>query len=537
MTTADEDPIDRAERLYAENLDTQKDIGVGKAILSPQERLLADGPTFPDTPTFSNAWVDRRRVRKAALMALPHTTDSHMPIPPIRAKNHVCPRCRGPVPNLVNKGVYSGAISRTDNATEVCSLCGNDEGDEDKFDRLVPQSSWPIPSRTKPVIDLPSSMISGPATTMLAPGEVADVFQVGTSAPPLTQKVDLRVGTRNWKDGGPHRKPWCPEKMPDLRHNLMDGWAKLWPYPFDAAASVALLDNASLWWIGDEMCDLLYSTLAAIPADTKVENLTIPSEFGLVYFVKEWRGIAAETGERTAVINAITWATGLVGPNEEPCLSVQSYRYIDLGLMDWQDSQMAKNLGLLDLAKAQTLGVTTKLKEIKGRMERVCEGGAWAPLGRSDWPLSEQLDSPSAKYTMGESPYGPRIGTDTFDLSAQEDRRVISALFTLVNTASLTRVEESKPSRQVVKQAKKRGERIPSTVKVVYLRRPSRPRKPGEASEGGHLSHRFPVRAHPRMQAYGPHHSLRRLIMVKGYVKGPQDKPFVAKETVNAWVR
>jgi hypothetical protein len=38
-----------------------------------------------------------------------------------------CPRCGGGIPNNETPGAYPGAISRWDNATEVCSGCGADE--------------------------------------------------------------------------------------------------------------------------------------------------------------------------------------------------------------------------------------------------------------------------------------------------------------------------------------------------------------------------------------------------------------------------
>ena len=40
------------------------------------------------------------------------------------AKDHICPLCGGDVPNTENKGLYPGALSRTDNVTEICSACG-----------------------------------------------------------------------------------------------------------------------------------------------------------------------------------------------------------------------------------------------------------------------------------------------------------------------------------------------------------------------------------------------------------------------------
>ena len=38
-----------------------------------------------------------------------------------------CPRCGGAIPNNEHPGAYPGALSRWDNATEVCSACGDAE--------------------------------------------------------------------------------------------------------------------------------------------------------------------------------------------------------------------------------------------------------------------------------------------------------------------------------------------------------------------------------------------------------------------------
>jgi hypothetical protein len=43
-----------------------------------------------------------------------------------------------------------GAISRTDNKTEICSNCGEDEALKDYYDGgCEPQSAWPVADRYK----------------------------------------------------------------------------------------------------------------------------------------------------------------------------------------------------------------------------------------------------------------------------------------------------------------------------------------------------------------------------------------------------
>lgn len=49
-----------------------------------------------------------------------------------------CPSCDGYIPNNENIGAYSGAISRKDNKTEICSACGTKEALADFFASTKP---------------------------------------------------------------------------------------------------------------------------------------------------------------------------------------------------------------------------------------------------------------------------------------------------------------------------------------------------------------------------------------------------------------
>lgn len=53
-----------------------------------------------------------------------------------------CPRCEGPIPNRLHEGQYPGALSRTDNETEICSQCGHDEAWEQMAGVLRPREHW-----------------------------------------------------------------------------------------------------------------------------------------------------------------------------------------------------------------------------------------------------------------------------------------------------------------------------------------------------------------------------------------------------------
>jgi len=57
---------------------------------------------------------------------------------------HTCPRCLGAVPREGQRGAYPGALSRTDNVTEVCSNCGTMEAISQIGGVLQSQADWPL---------------------------------------------------------------------------------------------------------------------------------------------------------------------------------------------------------------------------------------------------------------------------------------------------------------------------------------------------------------------------------------------------------
>ena len=61
-----------------------------------------------------------------------------------------CPRCRHLIPNDDEPGAYPGALSRVNNETEICSICGTDEA---LGTGPVKTSDWPV--------TLPDSVYAG----------------------------------------------------------------------------------------------------------------------------------------------------------------------------------------------------------------------------------------------------------------------------------------------------------------------------------------------------------------------------------------
>lgn len=362
------------------------------------------------------------------------------------------------------------------------------------------------------------------------------------------------------------RQPPCAAQgMPDLRLHLLSGWNRpTWRagarmgvtraramhtvhenHPMSLSRAVdyyigyelRTLRESELWWIGPDMCDLLYLTASKIPLDVRQEHFDLPSPNGLVVFAKPWTGgHDAVKGDEHVVVDAITWGHANIGATEgngqRIALSVSHYRLLRFEEgMTHTELQLASNVGAWEEARRRLLGVSD------GRAEYALSGEAWAPLGRSDWPAEHAIGDVDEYIDPALDKEDPaRVA---YIASLTEDRRLIAALAMLLNTKTIATLEEGHLPRQARRRSQRAG--VPADVKVVVLRRPDRPHDDQEPEDSDkppvEWSHRWIVNAHPRLQPYGPGRTLRRLIMVPPHVKGPEDKPLVVKETVKAWVK
>ncbi len=118
-----------------------------------------------------------------------------------------------------------------------------------------------------------------------------------------------------------------------------------------------------------------------------------------------------------------------------------------------------------------------------------------------------------------------------------EDRRVLAALWTLVMQRGIAETTMAYSDRAAVRRTLRAGlAKSDSEIRIVKLRKLDRTYS-GEGPPGGHYSHRWVVSGHWRRQPCGPGRKDRRLTFIPPHVKGPEDKPLVVKEQVNAWVR
>lgn len=342
-------------------------------------------------------------------------------------------------------------------------------------------------------------------------------------------------------------RPYTAEQLTVVRDELVEGW-QFWPEGRETApgcmtereSGIATVLAADLYWVGEKMCQMLYSAAPGIEFDTTIPNdLVVPSHSGLVFLERPWRGgIDSATGDPTMIVDLFTWTHTAVGLDKLPCLSISCYRYIDFRHLTESDVALMGAIGLDDYL-GDYLPYETQVVEGHGTA-RILAAGHWAPLGRTDWPIDHELGDVDSYMQEGERVTGLTVAEDYYvgwAASTIQDRQILAAFFALLQSDRLAEVTEHRPSRQVVRAAQRRKQPVPSPVKIVVLRRPKHAKTGREGTTGRKVSYQFPVRSHPRKQACGKGRKDRKLIIVPAHTRGPDDGLFIPKETVFKLIR
>ena len=453
-----------------------------------------------------------------------------MLLPLISAPNHICPRCGDPVPNALEVGEYEGARSRTDNQTEICSTCGGEEAYEDAAGRLRPQSKWPMSEEarrtrhTRPSFNQSWEVIRSGGTAALVPL-------------PLAKEVpDLRMHLLNkWGPTGLFTRDVLTRWR--TRHSdlgIKDEVLLAADIRADVEAERFTLEHAGLWWVREDMLNLVIGAMPNVPTDYKASELVFPRQEprGLVVFQVPWVGTDSENEGSSAYVHALTWSRRMLRGIE--VVDLTGYSYLDF----------ASGLGPTDLQRALETGAI-----FEGQMEHVfatsgevattLRGGTWTYLGRSTWPLDHAIEDFFALEASD-----PLFLSDLRKQSMVEDRRFFAAFCTLVNH-KLSDIDPIHLPHYRHKQiARETGQTVDevkasTNVRLVRLRDVRYPsQEKGEHNPHWRgYSHRFPVSGHFKWVRCGPKRANRRRVFVPAYIKGPQDKPLIVKQKVNVWVR
>lgn len=168
--------------------------------------------------------------------------------------------------------------------------------------------------------------------------------------------------------------------------------------------------------------------------------------------------------------------------------------------------------------------------------------GELSPVVGVWWHLLSVEDAKGTAIPIVTDP-SSALGIDTA-LGTEEPEIEEALLKALISTWALAlepkvvspRIETSTLRRAWVPKI---DQQLPSEITVAALRKlrvneEVRDETPGSPAN---YSHRFLVRGHWRKQPCGPERKMRKITWVVPYVKGPENKPFIAKDQINVWRR
>jgi hypothetical protein len=291
-----------------------------------------------------------------------------------------------------------------------------------------------------------------------------------------------------------------------------------------------LLRQASLWWVSEDMAAVTAAAAASIPDDVTPADLTMPGEqaFGMAVLATPWLALDANDAEHTVHVDVVVWGPTVV--EATPALSLSFYRYLDFGAgLDGVELRQAiESGGILDGRPE-----ANPARSPGGPAAFGLTGGAWAYIGRSDWPYRRALSD--------TSDFAAIDADATRRASYVEDRRWFSAFSLLVNHR-LSQLETVYAPRAVRRRGQRVGvdDREVSNVRLIRLRQPKRAAGDSDADverRQVEWTHRWIVSGHTAWRRCGTQRKDRRLVYIAPFVKGPDDKPLVVTTDVRMWVR
>jgi hypothetical protein len=293
-----------------------------------------------------------------------------------------------------------------------------------------------------------------------------------------------------------------PKDIPDWRAALMREWSpsgsltRVAPLlravsdgnqDFTPAWQHDTLEEASLWFVGGAMCDLLSSAAPQLPA-TELHHSLIPDLSGLVVFESPLEGIDADNlGAGPVHVGAMLWGPALWERDGSPILGVTVYGP--------------------HVARPWLL-----------------------PLGGLIWPVGASCDD-----ALNGEQWGEAVLPDYAVASMVEDRRRLLALWLLSTQPGVATTTTTRPARAVARRSARAG--LDPAVRVIQLR-DARPANVAESYDSARqYHHRWVTSGYWKMQHYGPGAQLRRPVYINAHLKGPKDAPLLDTPKVKAWTR
>lgn len=271
--------------------------------------------------------------------------------------------------------------------------------------------------------------------------------------------------------------PSGPSGVPTLRRRAIQSETSR-----DREIAQDQLDRASMYWVGSDMCELLFEAAGTVPDETTIDPAVFPASSALVAFERNAEGTDANSGGRI-VVSALHWypvLRSLPATAEHPAgdpwpeVDIDSYTYLGGPI------------------------------------------GRLVSIGGSVWPLKVPLSRTGQGGTNADS-------------SVIEDRRLLAAFLYLLRSPGICDSSDHVPSRQVRRAAERAGRSV-DAVRIINLRRPDHPSSGNREESNYH--HRWIVSGHWRSQPHGPGRSLRRPVWIAPHVKGPDGAPLLTGEKV-----
>jgi len=269
----------------------------------------------------------------------------------------------------------------------------------------------------------------------------------------------------------------------------------------------AVCEEGQLIYVTAELVDVVEQAAASVPDDLALTLDDLPAPSGLVVLARPIYGTDAgpERPGEPIRVDGLMWGTAKLPP---PDLD-----WLNPGVVFTEDALSIGALRWIDADHTDALGQAFRHDSTASALP------IWVPMGRSDWPYGKTVG-----FKHREDIPDPTLA------SMVEDRRFIAALFAVLNQRRLVQTEIVSPSRQVRRQAERKGRRHPDVV-VVHLRRNEYSTEP--IGEGRTVGVRFPVRPFYRRQPVGPRaEGRRKIVLVPGHWRGPEGAPVVHAERV-----
>lgn len=249
------------------------------------------------------------------------------------------------------------------------------------------------------------------------------------------------------------------------------------------------LRSAQVYWVAPGMCELLVTAAATIEVERRLTSDLVSIRRGLCFFAStlSGEGLVRDAGHPVPV-DAVHWYPSIRIDN-----SGQAHHILQI------DSYSCMRLPW-------------------GNIGMVYSGG-------SEWKLGHGLTQRSHDHSP-----------DDRDESAFEDRRLLLALWSLMESPGVTDVVEE-PMNRATQRRLQREDMPIDAVRVIYLRGSRAQTAEAHSAEASQYHHQWIVSGHWRSQPYGPQRSLRRQVWISPYIKGPTDAPLLTGEKVMALVR